>query len=168
MKKGIFLTVVISLVAVSFAHAEEGKLGVTFDLTYMSKWMSKGAEAYGQQGALFETVDVDLYGTGFGFKVIHRSATASGYVNNSRFDYKPYYKNKLFEDSNYLTNYNISVEYEHYYKIGSSNANTTWEWIFAFDWPKLIGHGFTPKYIAHYEYPACNNDKFRNYYTRQK
>ena len=107
MRKGILLAVVISLVAVSFAHAEQGELGVTFDLTYMSKWLSKGAEVYGQQGAFFETVDVDLYDTGFGFKVVHRSATNSGNVNKSRFDFRPYYKNKFFKDTPYVMNYNI-------------------------------------------------------------
>ena len=163
----IVLSLVVLLVATCAVMGQEAgieqekELGVTFDLTYMSKWMSKGAEAYGQQGGLFETVDVDLYGTGFGFQVTHRSATSSGYVNSSRFDYRPYYKNKLFEGSPYVMNYNISVGYEHYYKINSDNANTTWEWIFAFDWPKLLGHGFVPKYVAHYEYPAHNNDKYR-------
>ncbi len=141
---------------------QEKQLGVTFDLTYVSKWLSKGAEGYGSKGGLFETVDVDLYGTGFGFKVSHRNATSSGYVNSSRFDYRPYYKNKLFEGTSYVMNYNISVGYEHYYKVNSNNANTTWEWVFAFAWPKLIGHGFVPKYIAHYEYPAHNNDNFRH------
>ena len=165
-------TIILTLVLLSFAcvtAAEtdaaleaEKQLGVTFDLTYMSKWLSKGAEAYGSRGGLFETVDVDFYGSGFGVKVTHRSATASGYVNSSRFDYRPYYKNKLFTDSKYVMNYDISVGYEHYYKISPANANTTWEWIFAFSWPKLIGYGFTPKYIAHYEYPAKSNRNFRN------
>ena len=141
---------------------QEKKLGVTFDLTYVSKWLSKGAQGYGQQGGLFETVNVDLYGSGFGFEVTHRSATSSGYVNSSRFDYRPYYKNKFFKGTPFVTNYNISVGYEHYYKVNSSNANTTWEWVFAFAWPELLGHGFVPKYIAHYEYPAHNNHRFRN------
>lgn len=55
------------------AVAEKRELGVTLDLTYVSKYLSKGAESYGQQGALFKTIDVDLYGTGFGLRVKHRS-----------------------------------------------------------------------------------------------
>ncbi|MHC4260598.1 MAG: hypothetical protein ACYSTF_09360 [Planctomycetota bacterium] len=81
MKKRILLVVVVLVALPSFAQAKEGKLGVTFDLAYLSKWLSKGAEAYGQQSALFKTIDVDLYGTGFGVKVIHRNATSSGYVD---------------------------------------------------------------------------------------
>jgi len=123
----------------------------------MSKYMSKGAEGYGQQGALFKTIDLDLYGTGFGVKVTHRNATASGYVDKQRFDYRPYYKGKLFEGKSYTTNYNISCGYEHYPGLARNVANTTFEWIFDFSWPKIMPKGFVPRYTAHYEYPAGSN-----------
>ena len=42
---------VILLSTVPLAHAEEGKLGVTLDLTYASKWLSDGAEVYSWDGA---------------------------------------------------------------------------------------------------------------------
>ena len=154
MIKRILLTAVFLLSVVGTAQAEEGQLGVTLDLTYMSKYMTKGAEVYGQQGALFKTIDLDLYGTGFGVKVTHRNATASGYVDKQRFDYRPYYKSVLFEGESYATNYNISAGYEHYTGLARDVANTTFEWIFAFSWPNLTPHGIVPNYIAHYEYPA--------------
>ena len=154
MKNRILLIAVILLSAAGLVWAEEGELGISFDLTYMSKWQSKGAEAYGQQGALFETIDVDLYGTGFGVKITHRNATASGYVDKQRFDYRPYYKSKLFESKSYATNYNVSCGYEHYPGLARDKANTTYEWIFAFSWPEILPGGLVPSYIAHYEYPA--------------
>jgi len=157
VKKRILLIVVILLPGVNWAKAQERQLGVTFDLTYLSKWMSKGSEAYGQQGALFKTIDLDFYGTGFGAKVTHRNATASGYVDKQRFDYRPYYKSELFEGTPYAMNYNISAGYEHYPRRDRKAANTTWEWIFAFSWPNILPKGFTPSYIAHYEYPAGSN-----------
>ena len=67
MKKGISVIIVLVLSIAGFAESSDGELGVTFDLSYWSKWLSKGAEGYGQQGALFKTVDVDLYGSGFVF-----------------------------------------------------------------------------------------------------
>jgi len=154
VKKRNLLIAATLLSVVGLAQAEEGKLGVTFDLTYRSKWMSKGAEAYGQQGAFFKTIDLDLYGTGFGVKVTHRNATASGYVDKQRFDYRPYYRSHLFEGTPYTTDYNISVGYEHYPGLARNKANTTFEWIFAFSWPNIMPKGFVPSYIAHYEYPA--------------
>lgn len=118
MKKGILLIAAILVSLPSFAQADERKINVTLELTYLSKWLSKGAEAYGQQGALFKTIDVDLYGTGFGVKVTHRNATSSGYVDKQRFDFRPYYKNQLFKDEPYATNYNISCGYEYYPRLG--------------------------------------------------
>jgi hypothetical protein len=135
-------------------QAEEGELGVTLDLSYWSKWLSKGFYGYGQQGALFKTIDLDLYGTGFGMKVTHRNATASGYVDMQRIDYRPYYKSKLFEGEPYATNYSLSCGYEHYTGLAKSVANTTYEWILALSWPNLIPEGIVPNYKAHYEYPA--------------
>jgi hypothetical protein len=73
MRKTVLLIAVIPLCMPGIAVPEKRELGVTLDLTYMSKYLSKGSESYGQQGALFKTIDVDLYGTGFGLRVKHRN-----------------------------------------------------------------------------------------------
>jgi hypothetical protein len=93
-KTRILLIVVLFLFVGGMAHAEEGQLSGVFDVTYMSKLMDKGGEFYRQQGGLLETIDLDLWGTGFGMAVGHREATASGYVNAERFDYGDKSKNK--------------------------------------------------------------------------
>ena len=163
MNKPILLfVVVVSVFGVVRADetAEEPKLGLTLDLTYTSKWLSKGVEAYGSQGGLFETLDLDFYGTGLGVKVTHRNATGSGYVDNQRFDYRPYYKGLMFEGEPYATNFNISTGYEHYYGLSRTKANTTWESILACSWPQLLGNGLVPKYIVHYETPATSEGPF--------
>lgn len=157
MHKGILLITALLLLVVGTTQAEDGDLGVSFELQYHSKWLSKGAEGYGQQGALFKTVDFDLYGTGFGVKITHRNAIASGYVDKQRFDYRPYYKSVFFEGEPYATNYNISAGYEHYYGLERNKANTTWEWVCALSWPNVMPEGFVPSYIAHYEYAAGSN-----------
>ncbi len=156
------LIIVLFLSTPCLAEVQEKELGITFDVSYWSKWLSKGVEAYGQDGAIFETVDLDFYGTGFGLKVTHRSSTSSGHVDARRFDYRPYYKNSLFEGTKYLTNYNIGVGYEHYPGRALDKSNTTFEWIFGFSWPKLLDSGIVPKYVAHYEYPASGGDAFNH------
>ena len=171
MRKRMLLTaglLVLSMTALGNAQSlskttnlQESKIGVTLDLTYVSKWLSKGVRAYGNKGGLFKTIDLDFYGTGFGIKTTHRNATSGGYVDNQRFDFRPYYKNCLFEDTAYLTNYNISVGYEYYPGLDRHRANTTYEWIYAFSWPELLPNGLVPKYIAHYEYPAGSDDNNR-------
>lgn len=161
MKKTGILAVVLALLAVSVGgvQAQNGsdELGVTFDLTYVSKWMSKGVEAYGSKGGLFKTVDLDFYGTGFGAKITHRNATSSGYVNAQRFDYRPYYYGTLFEGEKYQTDFNISAGYEHYPGLARHRSNTTWEWILATKWKNMLPGNFVPSYIAHYEYAAGEN-----------
>ena len=149
VKKGVLLIIVIILNISVFSQAVEGPktkpfkdekekskdLKVSFDLTYTSKWLSKGVEAYGANGAIFETIDVDLYNTGFGIKTTHRSSTSSGHVDKQRFDFRPYYKSRFFKDKTFETNYNISVGYEYYYGLDRKDAGTTFEWIFYFSWP---------------------------------
>lgn len=159
MKKTALSAITVLLICAPFTLAEdEEKLGITLDLTYVSKWLSKGVEAYGQKGGLFKTVDFDLYNTGFGVKVIHRNSISSGYVDKERFDFRPYYKNKFFEGEPHQTNYNISVGYEYYPGLSRPKANTTWEWILALSWPELLDSGIVPAYIVHYEYPVSGGD----------
>lgn len=156
MKKMIAAVLVVCAVTPFVCAADNddpGQLGVSFDLTYLSRWMSKGVPAYGKQSAWFETVDIDWFGTGFGTQVTHRSAGAAGYVDKQRFDYRPYYKFKLFEDERYQINANISTGYENYYGTYTSRWST-WETICAFSFPNAIGGGFTPSYIIHYETQA--------------
>ena len=160
--KRILLTAIIMLWSIVpvVAAEQEQELGVTFDIQYHSKWLSKGVEAYGQQGAFFEIIDLDLYGSGFGLQVIHRHATGSGYVNKQRFDYRPYCTGKLFEEEPYAMNYNIGVEYEHYPRLATHRSFTSFEWIFAFSWPNILPKGLVPGYIAHYEYPVHHDYRF--------
>mgnify|MGYP006287485325 CR=1 FL=1 len=162
MKKGFLLGVICTLCFGAVVIAEEGELSASFDFSYHTRWLSKGALGYGQQGAFFKTVDVDLYGTGFGAKVTHRNATSSGYVDKQRFDYRPYYAGSFAEGTAHETHFNISAGYEHYTDIDREMANTTWEWILACSWPNILPGGVVPSYIAHYEYPAGSDTAFNH------
>lgn len=133
-------------------NAEENKIGVTFDFTYLSRWLTKGVSTYGQQGGFFETMTLDFWDSGFGAYFIHRQPLR-GYSNRERLDYGVFYKGTAFKDTPYLTNYRFSWQYEHYPNI-ARNRFTTNEWQFAFSWPEIFGSGLIPKYILYYEYPA--------------
>lgn len=147
---------IILLSTIRLAQAEEKKLAVTFDFTYMSKWMTKGREGYGQQGGIFGTIDIGLWDTGFGTAVTHQQAKASGYVNKERLNYKVYYGSKLFNGRNFKTDYKISWIYKEY-PDEPRNVRNVQEWEFVFSWPEIIPNGLVPKYIAHYVYPAGSN-----------
>jgi hypothetical protein len=161
--KRILSIVILLLSTAALAAAEEEKeqkkeLGFSFEEQYHSKWLSKGVEAYGQQGAFFEIIDVDFYGSGFGLQVIHRHAT-SDYVNKQRFDYRPYVRGGLFKEKPYEMKYDIGVEYEHYPRLATHKSFTTYEWRFGFSWPNILPKGFVPNYIAYYEYPVHHGQR---------
>jgi len=165
MKRIVMAAVLISVIAsLSMAQGtleEEKKIGVTLDFTYLSRWLSKGFPVYGDQGALFQTLDLDFYGSGFGLITIHRSST-SNYDDRERFDFRPYFKNTVFKETPYEMNYNISAGYEYYPNVSKYKSPTTWEWIFAFNWPNILPENFTPAYIGHYEYLAHSGGKSFN------
>lgn len=163
MKK-VMVVLVIALLAAPMVSAQStaDKINVSLDLTYVSKWLSKGAEGYGEKGGLFKTIDFDLYGSGFGVKVTHRNATSSGYVDKERFDFRPYYKGTAFAGEVYETKYNASVGYEYYPGLARTKANTTYEWILALKWPNLISEDLIPWYIMHYETPESHGNANRN------
>lgn len=159
MRKAILLLIAASLTFPAVVLAEKDRLAATHDLTYMSKYMTKGKEGYGQQGVFFETVDIDLWGTGFGTAVTHQAATGSGWVNKARFNYKVYYSGSVFDDLTYETKYKISWEYKHYYDE-PRNSRNVYAWKFVSSWPKVLRPtGLTPYYISHYEYPAGSGYK---------
>ena len=152
-KTSILFIAIIVVSTVCVAQGEEKKLGVSFDLTYASRWLSRGSEVYSEDGALFGTVTVDLYGTGFGVAVTNTTATGSGWVDKSRNDYQLFYGSTLFDEKIFKTKYKAKWEYRNWYdrprEIGNTQVLT-----FAFSWPKLLGNGLVPKYIVHYDYPA--------------
>jgi hypothetical protein len=107
--KRVIMALMVILVITSGAIAqetleEEKKIGVTLDFTYLSRWLSKGFPVYGDQGALFQTLDLDFYGSGFGLITVHRSST-SNYDDRERFDFRPYFKNTVYKDTPYEMNY---------------------------------------------------------------
>lgn len=171
MRRAGILTIEVALLAmltVTRAQAQEEakKLGVSFDVTYMSKWMSRGVECYSEDGAFFETVDVDLWGTGFGFAITHQSATDSGWVNMQRMNYKVYYGNSLFDGKAYKLKYNIAWVYENWYDKLANAAGKSKDiemWVLKYSFPELLGStGLVPYGITTYDYPAHSDDGFNN------
>ena len=162
MKKKMLLIAALLLSVEGAAQAEEGQLGATFDITYMSKWMTKGAEGYSEDGAVFETIDLDLWGTGAGIAIYHQSATGGGWVDKQRLNYKLYYGSSLFDDQPYKTKYKLNWIYENWYGRAKSKGDLQ-EWIFVFSWPQILPvENLAPYYITHYLHPAGRN------YTNRK
>ena len=155
MHRTKILLIVIFLLGMTYsAEGEEKELGITLDLTYRSKWITKGCEGYGSDPGFFKTIDLNLWDTGFGVAVTHQDAMNSGWVNKERLNYDIYYKNSLFNDVAYKTNYKIKWRYKHYPNRPRTSKNSQ-EWRLDLSWPNIlpVEHLF-PYYTVYYEYPA--------------
>ena len=148
-KEGILLTAVVLLCMAGFAHAQD-ELHGTIDLTFQSKYVWRGFDIYGDKSAIQPSIDLDLFGSGFGLNITGHRANSSGYEDGERWDYMVYYGNKLFEDEVYATNWRMG--YVHYnYPDSSSHSTSSTDlselhWILS--WPNLIPvDGLVPTYV---------------------
>ncbi|MHC4623431.1 MAG: hypothetical protein ACYS4W_05960 [Planctomycetota bacterium] len=151
-KKGILLTVVILLGAVGLLQAQEGELHGYIDVTYQSKYVWRGFNIFGSQPALQPSVDLDLYGTGFGINVTGHMPLAGGHVNGERYDYTLYYANRMLETETYATNYMLAWRYYNYpdnpTKGSATAPNADLQELHAvLSWPTILGvEGLVPTY----------------------
>ena len=154
-KKVILLTVVILLSTAGFAQAQEDKLGVTFDVTYLSSYIWRGIDVYGRGGhsAIQPSIDIDFYGTGFGTKVFWSRAVGSGYENLEEIDLTLYYYNDIYEDEIYATNYRVGWGYYGYPDEPGSERNFQ-EFFASLSWPKICPAGVVPSYTIIRMWPS--------------
>jgi len=150
MKKGILLATVILLSAWGIVQAQEGELHGTVDITYLSKYIWRGFDIYGDKSAIQPSIDLDLFGTGFGINVMAHRANASGFENGERWDYTLYYYNSIFDDEVYATNYRLSYVYYNYPDNSSHDKSSLdlQEVNALLSWPKILQvKGLVPSYV---------------------
>ncbi|MHC4456126.1 MAG: TorF family putative porin [Planctomycetota bacterium] len=157
--KGIYLAVVILLGATALAQAQEGELSATIDVTYLSKYIWRGFDIYGDKGAIQSSIDVDLYGTGFGVKTFWTTSAGSGnglvgMPNHEleRLDLTLYYNNTLYEGETYATNYTVGWMY--YNHIDTSRDYDLQEAFASFSWPEICPAGVVPSYTIIRMWPS--------------
>jgi hypothetical protein len=163
MKKGaILVSVAVLLGATALAQAQEGELHGYVGATYQTQFVWRGFSVFGTQPALQPEVDLDLYGTGFGLNVQGHIPLKSGYVNFERWDYKPYYRNRIFEGEDYVTNYMLAYMYFNYPDhptkgTGASvatNVADKQEVHAVFSWPEILPGGLVPSYAVIRTWPS--------------
>lgn len=167
MKKRILLLAVILMIAASAVQAEEDNLGVTFDVTYVSSYIWRGFDIYGPGGhsAIQPSIDVDLYGSGWGFTVWWSRANSSGFENLEEIDYTVYYGNSLAEGERLQTDYLFAWTYYNY-PDEPRNVSDFQEILASFSWPSLCPLGVVPSYTFVKGWPAVSNSAAANLYTQ--
>jgi len=148
-KKGILLITVILLFTAGLVKAQEGGLHGVIDVTYLSKYIWRGFDIYDDKSGIQPSIDLDLYGTGFGINVAAHRANSSEFENAERWDYTVYYRNAIFKDEAYQTNYMIGYRYYNYPDTSSHTRNSTdlQEIHTLLSWPKILPvKGLVPGY----------------------
>jgi hypothetical protein len=149
MKNVILASVVVLLAASSMAQAQESELKGSVDLTFTSKYIWRGFDVYDDHAAIHPTIDLDLFGTGFGVSVQGHRANSSGFEMTERWDYTIYYQNRLFVDELYTTNYRLGYVYYNYPDMSSHSTRSIdlQEMHAVLSWPKILQvEGLVPTY----------------------
>jgi hypothetical protein len=152
MKKGILLTVVILLSTAGFVQAQE-ELSGTIDITYLSAYMWRGFDRYPGahgEGAIQPSIDVDLYGTGFGLNVLWSRANTSkvkdlSFENEEEVDLTLSYSSSLYEYETYATDYTVGWVYYEFPDMPSNRADMQ-EFFATLSWPEICSEGVVPSY----------------------
>jgi len=163
MRKGILLIAVILLSTAGFVRAEEEKLGVDFDLTWVSKYIWRGIDRLDDKAALQPSIKLDFYDTGLSFKVWASYAGGGGHtksgasrVNATEYRYILAYDCTFFEAENYATN--VTVNYIYYDFIDEPDkAQDAQEIGVGFAWPNICPAGVVPSYYAGKIWPSKSN-----------
>jgi len=150
MKKVILLTAVILLSATTFAQAQEELTG-TVDVTYMSQYVWRGFEWFYEDSAILPSVDLDLYGTGLGLKVLWLKGLGNGNEVMERLDFTLSYSNTLYEYETYATDYQVGWMYYNFpdgpWRAGALSSDLQ-EFFATLSWPEICPEGVVPSYTV--------------------
>jgi peptidoglycan hydrolase CwlO-like protein len=129
---------------------EQGDLEVTFDSTWVSKYIWHGFDLLDDKAAWQPSINVDLWDTGFSFNVWASYAGSSGTdrvstVNATEWNYTVSYGNTMFEDKRYQADWSVSWIYYDYPDMPSEDADAQ-EFNMSMEFPNLCPIGTVPHY----------------------
>jgi len=156
MKQVILLAGVVLFAAAGLGRAQDGELHGVIDLAYQSKFVWRGFDLYRDKSAVQPTIDLDLYGTGFGISAMGHRANSGKFENGERWDYTLYYYNSIFDSERYATNYRVNwVNYN--LPDCDKNDFDLQEASVVFCWPNILPiKGLAPSYVLAKAWPSSS------------
>jgi hypothetical protein len=165
MRKVVLLTAVLFLTAGALAQEQnKGELHGVIDLTYQSKYIWRGIDVFNDKSGFQPSIDLDLFGTGFGVSVAGHRANCSGFEevvpplhSGERWDYTLYYQNMLCADQPYATMYRFGYVYYNFPNNRSKDFDLQ-EIHMVLAWPKILPvKGLVPAYVIVKLWPSSSD-----------
>ena len=141
-QNGVLFVVVILLTMTGFTQAEQDKLGVEVDVTWVSKYLWHGFPVFDDQPAFHPSINLDLYDTGFSIKVWGAFGDASRVKTYQEFDYTLAYDCRAFEGANYATDIRFNFIFYDFKEWGIDKHEVG----AGFTWPNICPTGIVPGY----------------------
>ncbi len=130
------------------------------EVAYQSQYIWRGFDVFRNRGAVQLTAGVQFADTGLGFEVQGHRANGSGFENEERWDYNPYYKNSLFKGEPIQTDFQVGWIYYNY----PQNSDKEWdlqELNASFSMPKVANiKGLVPRLILVKMWPAHGSSPY--------
>jgi len=156
MKQKVLLAAVVLMVATVPVRAQ-GELHGAVDFTFQTKYVWRGIDVYDDTSAIQPSVNLDLFGTGFGVGVMGHRANSKGYEERERWDYSVYYKNALFGDESYATQYMLGWVYYNFPDLRARWADLQ-EIHAVLSWPEILPvEGLVPTYALVKLWPSSSD-----------
>ena len=153
MKKEILIAAVILFAAAGLSYAQDGELHGSVGLEFGSKYVWRGIDVYDDHAAIHSSVDLDLYGTGLGFNVMGHRAI-NDFERGERWDYTIYYRNAMFQEEKYATNYMVGWRYYNYPEWNMGDWDLQ-EVHVVLSWPQICEKGMVPSYCIVKLWPSA-------------
>jgi len=158
MKQKVLLAAIVLMAATALVQAQDELHGAV-EVTYLSKYIWRGFDIYDDKSAIQPSVNLDLFGTGFGISAMGHRANSDEFENVEYWDYTLYYQNQLFGDESYATNYRLGWMYYNFPDQpteGSRMApmSSLQEIHAVLSWPEICPAGVVPTYVLVKMWPS--------------
>jgi len=139
------------------------------DATYVSRFIWRGYDIYENNHSAFQpSVDLDLFGTGFGVSVWISRANGSGFEDSKWLTFTGYYGGALFAGEAHAMHFRVGYRYYSYPdtpRRGNPLIRQTadaQEIFGEFAWPNLLPWGIVPEYEVFAYWPSVSGSTARN------
>jgi hypothetical protein len=175
-KRTILLIAVISLSTAGLLHAQEGNLGVEYEVEYTCKYIWYGFEGMAGKAAILPRVSVDWFQTGLSTTIqaayAGEGASSNGgrsTVNRTEYQYTLAYDRSIFEGEVHTVDFGLNFTYRDFIdnpnkgdgdellSRGSTDIGDTQEVGAYFALPNICSAGVVPSYYIGRIWPNQHN-----------